>query len=41
MLFLCVYLPVLLAEHALLGDYQFRIEPLKTQYFIASQCAVQ
>ena len=32
---------LLLAERALLGEYQCRIESLKTQYFIASQSMVQ
>ena len=32
---------IILAERALLGDYQCRIKSLKTQYFIASRSVVQ
>ena len=32
---------LLLAERALLGDYQCRIESIKTQYFTANRSVVQ
>ena len=38
---LLVYLLLLLAECALLGDYQRRIKSMKTQYFISSWSVVQ